>query len=212
VFTDDRLSVRDMALVEPMSVGFHAIDRAKVKETDSVMVIGCGMIGLGAIICAANRGAGVIAVDLDKEKLSLAEELGARETIDSSKEYLRKRILEITGQQGVDVVIEAVGRQETYRTAIDAVAFTGRVVYIGYAKEEIAFDTQYFVKKELDIRGSRNALPTDFSAVIAYLREGRCPVERLISGLFVPEEAQAALEQWAADPGKVFRYLIDFES
>ena len=75
VLTDDRLSVRDMALVEPMSVGFHAVNRAEVKDSDSVMVIGCGMIGLGAIICAVNRGARVIAVDLDAEKLSLAAEL-----------------------------------------------------------------------------------------------------------------------------------------
>ncbi|MDD3555920.1 MAG: zinc-binding alcohol dehydrogenase family protein [Proteiniphilum sp.] len=212
VLTDDRLSLRDMALVEPMSVGFHAVNRAEVKDSDSVMVIGCGMIGLGAIICAVNRGARVIAVDLDAEKLSLAAELGAREVIDSSKEDIRARIMEITGQRGVNVVIEAVGRPETYRTAIAAAAFTGRVVYIGYAKEEIAFDTQYFVKKELDIRGSRNALPSDFRAVIAYLREGRCPVEKLISGIFAPEEAQAALEHWASNPGKVFRYLIGFES
>jgi len=212
VLTDDLLSVRDMALVEPLSVGFHAVDRAGVKDTDSVMVIGCGMIGLGAIIRAANRGAGVIAVDLDEQKLSLAASLGAREAIDSSKEDVKERIREITEQRGADVVIEAVGRPETYRTAIAAAAFTGRVVYIGYAKEEIAFDTQYFVKKELDIRGSRNALPTDFRAVIAYLREGRCPVDRLISGIYAPEEAQAALEHWASNPGKVFRYLIGFES
>ena len=212
VLTDDLLSVRDMALVEPLSVGFHAVDRAGVKDTDSVMVIGCGMIGLGAIIRAANRGAGVIAVDLDEQKLSLAASLGAREAIDSSKEDVKERIREITEQRGADVVIEAVGRPETYRTAIAAAVFTGRVVYIGYAKEEIAFDTQYFVKKELDIRGSRNALPTDFRAVIAYLREGRCPVDRLISGIYAPEEAQAALEHWASNPGKVFRYLIGFES
>ena len=212
VLTDDLLSVRDMALVEPLSVGFHAVDRAGVKDTDSVMVIGCGMIGLGAIIRAANRGAGVIAVDLDEQKLSLAASLGAREAIDSSKEDVKERIREITEQRGADVVIEAVGRPETYRTAIAAAAFTGRVVYIGYAKEEIAFDTQYFVKKELDIRGSRNALPSDFRAVIAHLREGHCPVDRLISGIYAPEEAQAALEHWASNPGKVFRYLIGFES
>jgi threonine dehydrogenase-like Zn-dependent dehydrogenase len=212
VLTDDQLSVRDMALVEPMSVGFHAVDRARVKDTDRVMVIGCGMIGLGAIIRAAIRGARVIAVDLDEQKLSLAAELGARETINSSKEDVRARIMEISGQRGADVVIEAVGRPETYRTAIDAATFTGRVVFIGYAKEEIAFDTQYFVKKELDIRGSRNALPADFRAVIAYLRERRCPVDKLISGIFAPGEAEAALQQWSSNPGKVFRYLIRFGS
>ena len=69
VVTADGLSVRDCALVEPMSVGFHAVSRAQVTDIDTVMVIGCGMIGLGAIVRAALRGAKVIAVDLDDEKL-----------------------------------------------------------------------------------------------------------------------------------------------
>lgn len=69
VVTADGLSVRDCALVEPMSVGFHAVSRAQVTDIDTVMVIGCGMIGLGAIVRAALRGAKVIAVDLDDENL-----------------------------------------------------------------------------------------------------------------------------------------------
>lgn len=73
--------------------------------------------------------------------------------------------------------------------AVDEVGFTGRVVCIGYAKSEVAFQTKYFVQKELDIRGSRNALPADFRAVINYMKEGNCPVEELISKIAKPEGA-----------------------
>ncbi len=106
------------------------------------------------------------------------------------------------------MVVEAVGAPQTYITAIREVAFTGRVVCIGYAKTEIAFETKLFVQKELDIRGSRNAMPEDFRAVMEYMKRGSCPVDELISGIFEPEEAQQALEFWATDPSKVFRILI----
>ena len=93
---------------------------------------------------------------------------------------------------------------------VDEVAFTGRMVCIGYAKKSVEFQTKFFVQKELDIRGSRNALPEDFSAVIKYLRRGTCPIESLISGIVKPEGAAAAMAAWAAQPQKVFRILVSF--
>lgn len=80
--------------------------------------------------------------------------------------------MEYTGGLGPDVVIEAVGSAPTYVMAVQEVAFTGRVVYIGYAKSDVSFQTKLFVQKELDIRGSRNALPEDFRAVVRYLQQG----------------------------------------
>jgi len=210
VIADETITVRDFALVEPMSVGFHAVDRANVTDSDTVMVFGCGIIGIGAIIRAALRGAKVIAVDVDDKKLELAERLGAQYSINSKKEELHKRVREITSNCGADVVIEAVGRQETYTASISEVAFTGRVVYIGYAKEKIPFDTQYFVKKELDIRGSRNAMPADFKAVMKFIKSNCEVIDELISAIRTPEQALDALEEWSADPGKVFRILIGF--
>lgn len=210
VITDKDISVRDFALVEPMSVGFHAVDRAKVTDSDVVMVIGCGMIGVGAIVRAAIRGAKVIAVDTNDKKLELAKRLGTHFTINTMTENLHERVSEITNNSGADVIIEAVGRTETYLAAIAEAAFTGRVVFIGYAKEKIPFDTQYFVKKELDIRGSRNALPCDFKAVMEYMKRGNCPVDKLITAIYPPKEAGKALENWAAAPGDVFRILIGF--
>lgn len=205
------LSVKECALIEPLSVGFHAVDRVQVTDLDIVMVIGCGMIGIGAIIRSVLRGATVIAVDMDDEKLALVRTLGVKYTINSKTENVHERLQTFTQGFGPDVVIEAVGSPVTYVMAVEEVAFTGRVVCIGYAKSDVTFQTKLFVQKELDIRGSRNALPADFRAVIHYLQQGKCPKETFISKVIPPEEALSALQVWPANPGKVFRILVEFK-
>lgn len=210
VIPADGISPRDCALIEPMSVGFHAVSRGQITDIDTVLVIGCGMIGIGAIVRAALRGATVIAVDLDDDKLALAKRIGANYTINSKTENLHERLQIITNGLGPDVVIEAVGSPATYIMAVNEVAFAGRVVCIGYAKSEVTFQTKYFVQKELDIRGSRNALPEDFRAVVRYLQQGDSPLEEFISNIVHPEEALNAMQQWSAAPGKVFRILVKF--
>ena len=202
------LTTREAALVEPMSVGFHAISRGAVIDTDTVMVIGCGMVGLGAIAAAALRGATVIAADIDEHKLDVARQMGAAHGLDTTAPDFRERLAQITGGDGPDVVVEAVGSSATYRLAVDSVAFTGRVVCIGYSKQDVTFETRLFVQKELDIRGSRNAEPSDFRDVIHYLQRGKCPVDTLISSVVTPQMSSEALSNWSKNPGAVFRILL----
>lgn len=204
------LTTRTCALIEPMSVGFHAVSRAEVTDIDVVMVIGCGMVGMGAVVRSAQRGATVVAADIDDDKLELARRMGASYTINTKTDNVHERLMEITSGFGPDVVIEAVGSSITYQMAVNEVAFTGRTVCIGYAKTEVSFQTKFFVQKELDIRGSRNAQPSDFRAVIHYLEKGACPVDDLITKVVKPEEAEEAMKQWADNPGKVFRILVGF--
>ena len=210
VIPADGLTPLHGALIEPMSVGFHAVSMAEVTDLDKVVVIGCGMIGMGAIVRASLRGASVIAIDLDDEKLALAREVGACEVINSQRENVHERLKQLTNGLGPDVVIEAVGSTPTYLMAVDEVSFTGRIVCIGYAKSDIAFQTKLFVQKELSIHGSRNALPHDFEAVIHYLQQGKCPVDRLITNVIRPEEAGDALQAWSQNLGKVFRIVVEF--
>ncbi len=204
------LTPRECALVEPMSVGFHAVSRAEVIDIDVVLVIGCGMVGMGAIVRSAQRGATVIAADIDDEKLELARQMGAAFTVNTRNADAHQQLMDITGGFGPDVVIEAVGSAPTYQMAVDVVAFTGRVICIGYAKTEVSFQTKLFVQKELDIRGSRNALPSDFRAVIRYMERRTCPVDRLISREVPAEKAEETMQQWAENPGRVFRILVKF--
>lgn len=202
------LEEKELAMVEPLTVGFHAVRRGRIGAGDTVAVLGCGMIGAGALIAAARTGARVIAVDIDDHKLDLAGKLGAGRSVNSATGDLHAELQELTDGRGPDVVIEAVGNPQTYRAAVGEVAFTGKVVCIGYTSREVSFETKLFVQKELDILGSRNATAADFQEVINYLTEGTFPLREMVTRVVGMEEAPRALKEWAADPAKIMKILV----
>jgi threonine dehydrogenase-like Zn-dependent dehydrogenase len=208
IFVANGLSLRELTLVEPLGVGFHTVARGRVTAEDTVAVIGCGAVGLGAIAASAFRGATTIVIDVDDEKLVLARQAGAAYAVNSKTEDVHGRLRELTGGHGPDVIIEAVGLAATYRMAIEEVAFTGRVVYVGYAKEPVTYDTKLFVQKELDILGSRNSLD-EFPEVIAMLLQGRFPVESAISKVVPMEQAGDALARWSEAPQTITKILVE---
>lgn len=208
IYESQGLPLRTLTLVEPLSVGFHASARGRVGASDTVCVLGCGTVGLGAIAAAAFSGARVIACDLDDAKLELATQAGAAHTIHSGRQPVAGELERITAGLGPDVVVEAIGLPETFQMAVNVVAFTGRVVYVGYAKQPVTYETKLFVQKELDILGSRNALD-EFPTVIAMLREGKFPVERMISKTTGLDGAGAALEDWSRQPQGTSKILVE---
>ena len=210
LFTSEKLSLKELALVEPLTVGFHAAARGRVSSQDRVAVIGCGIVGMGAIASAVNRGAEVIAIDIDDSKMDIAKKIGVAHTINTSREDLHEALMRITDGDGPDVIIEAVGNAMTYRAAVDEVAYTGRVVCIGYAKSAVEFNTGIFVRKEIEILGSRNCTD-EFPEVIAYLEAGKFPVEDVISKTVSLDDAGAALADWAANAKGITKIMVDFD-
>jgi threonine dehydrogenase-like Zn-dependent dehydrogenase len=205
------LPLEELALVEPLTVGCHAVARGMVTAKDTVAVYGCGGVGLGAVAAAAFRDARVVAIDIDDKKLAIAKNAGARELINSTRDDVHARLQEISDGNGPDVIVEAIGRPDTYRAAVEEVCFAGRVVYIGYAKENVSFETRLFVQKELDIRGSRNALPEDFREVIRMFEQKRFPTAEAISATVPLEEAPAILRAWSEDPPAFTKIMIAFD-
>ncbi len=207
--TSDKLSLRELALVEPLTVGFHAADRGRVTEKDRVLVIGCGIVGLGAIAGALQRGATVYALDISDYKTDIARQVGVAGAINGAREDAAAAVNALTGGDGPDVVIEAVGSYETYRQAVDLVAYTGRVVYVGYGKKPVDYNTGFFVRKEIEILGSRNCLG-DFPNVIDYIGSGKFPVDAVISQTVALSHAASALESWAENRGNITKIMVDF--
>ncbi len=93
---------------------------------------------------------------------------------------------------------------------VEEVCFAGRVVYIGYSKKPVEYDTRHFVQREIDVLGSRNALPDDFRAVIAYLESGLLPIDEVITKTVTLDDAGAALAAWDANPGAVCKIHVEF--
>jgi len=206
------LALRDLALIEPFAVGFHAVRRADIAAGERVVVLGCGVIGLGCVLGAAARGAHVIAVDLAAGKLAQARDLGAKATVDAARLDVAAAVTAMTGDDGPSVVIEAVGAEVTFRQAVDLVGSCGRVVYVGYAKHPVTYETRLFLMKELDIRGSRGAERIDFEAVIAEMTKRPGIGDRVISRVALFAQADEAMRAWEADPGAFTKIMIDVRS
>ena len=199
LIVNDRLDARFLALVEPLAVGFHAVARGRVQAKERVAVIGCGMIGMGTVIGAVARGAEVIAVDPSGEKTAIAQRFGAHHIFNPERQDLPAEIASLTGEDGVDVAFEAVGLPLTFLQAISLAGYSGRVVYVGYCKAPVTYQTQVFNLKELDIMGSRNATLEDFQVVIKYLEKIGNEAAALISKVMPFAEAESALPYWNAN-------------
>ena len=203
------LALKDLCLVEPLAVGFHAVGRGRVGAGDTVGVFGCGGVGLGAVAGSAFRGATVIGIDLDEHKLDTARKAGAAHTINSKNSDPHAELMDLTNGRGPDVVIEAIGLPATYRAAVEEVAYAGRVVYIGWAKEHVEYETRPFVHKELDILGSRNAMPEDFREVIRMLETKRFPVDEAVTHIVPLEETPKILDEWSREPERFTKIRVE---
>lgn len=206
-----KLTAKELCLVEPLTVGFHAVVRGRVSTNDTVAVWGCGGVGLGAVAASSFRGARTICIDVDDEKLDVARAAGGRHTINSLREPLHDRLQELTDGHGPDVAIEAIGTPVTFRTVVEEVAFTGRVVYVGYTQEPVSYETRLFVQKELDVLGSRNAQPEDFHAVIKLIESRAFPVDQAVSLIVPLQEAADALRSWSENPSKFKKILVSLD-
>jgi threonine dehydrogenase-like Zn-dependent dehydrogenase len=207
LYTSAALDVDHLALVEPFSIGMHAVRRGRVSADDTVLVIGCGGVGAGAVAAAASRGARVLAVDLDEGKLQLARAFGAVDACHSASPNVTEWLADLTKGEGPDVVIEAVGTAVTYRLAIEVVASCGRVVCLGWVKGDVAIEARHIVGKEMEILGARNATD-EFAEVIALFESRAIDPLRVVTHRVALGDAPAMLTEWARHPAAVGKVLV----
>jgi S-(hydroxymethyl)mycothiol dehydrogenase len=189
-----------------------AINTGEVTRGDSVAVIGCGGVGDAAILGSVLAGARtVIAVDVDDRKLEGARQFGATHTVNSKSEDPVEKIRELTEGNGADVVIEAVGRPETYKQAFYARDLAGTVVLVGVPTPEMKLELPL---QEVFGRGGRlksswygDCLPSrDFPMLVDLHLQGRLPLEKFVSetiALDAVEEAFAKMHR-----GEVLRSVV----
>jgi threonine dehydrogenase-like Zn-dependent dehydrogenase len=207
LYTSAALDLDHLALVEPFSIGMHAVRRGRVSGDDAVLVIGCGGVGAGAVAAAASRGARVFAVDLDEGKLQLANAFGAVDACNSADPSVTRWLADHTKGEGPDVVIEAVGNAATYRFALEVVASCGRVVCLGWVKGDVALEARHIVAKEMEILGSRNATD-EFADVIALFESRAIDPLRLVTHRVALDDAPTMLTEWARQPAAVGKVLV----
>lgn len=208
IYNGNGLSAQELALIEPFSISRHAVSRAEIKETDSVLVIGAGPIGLFALIAAKLKCKKIAVADILDNRLELAEEYGADAVVNTKTSSLAEFTEEFTGGRGFDVCIEACGAPETFLGCIDSAAFAANIILIGNGKRETNFVHSVILKKELNIHGSRNALKADFIDNIDTVASGKADVMKMVSGVYDMEDALDAFKALANNDGTLAKILI----
>lgn len=176
-----QLSWEEAAIVEPLSIGAHAVRRAGIQAGETILMIGAGPIGLGVARFAKLQGAKVIAMDMDEQRLAFCQKWTGCDEIVLASDRPKERILERNGQELPSVVFDATGNKHSMTGAFDYVAHGGTLVYVGLVKDQITFSDPDFHAKELTLMGSRNATQEDFQYVISCLNEGKIDSAAYIS-------------------------------
>lgn len=205
----DGVDPRDLALVEPFSIGYHAIQRADVGPGDRVLVIGAGAIGLLTMLSAITRGAQVWIADVVASRLELAAEIGVQGTVDLTSDSIADVVTAATDGDGFDVVCEATGLPVSFTNAIEASAVGARLVLIGNGTREVTFNQSVLIKKELNVFGSRNSAGA-FDTLIDLLERKVVDVSPLRTRIVPFTEAAAALEAAADGATEDIKVLLEF--
>ena len=147
--------------------------------------------------------------DISEHKLAMAESIGLSGSF-VSDEHFKDHVHDITDGRGFDVCIEAVGLPSTFQNAIDAAAFRGRVAVVGIGKKNLDFFYSIIQTKELDIMGSRNALPEDFLELIDRVGDRQFDVKSIVSAVYPLDEAPKAFQDFAENGANLLKVLIRF--
>jgi 2-desacetyl-2-hydroxyethyl bacteriochlorophyllide A dehydrogenase len=177
----DTLSPDQLALVEPLCIGAHAVARAGIEAGECALVIGAGPIGLAVVQFASFAGARILVMDVNRDRLAFAREHFAIDaTIEAGDEAV-ERLRELTGGDMPAVVFDATGNQRSMNAAFDLPAHGGRLVLVGLFQGDVTFNDPAAHRRELTLLCSRNALAADYTRVIGLLESGRVAIAHWIS-------------------------------
>ena len=194
-------------MVEPISIGVQASNRARITVEDTVLILGAGTIGLSVLQVAKSRGARCGITDLAPGRLELARELGADIAVNARESDLRAAVAEELGESGPAVVVEAVGRPATVTQALDVVAASGRVVMLGLCSDEICFTGAIMVRKELDFLGSRLHGGT-MPQAIQLVESGDVDPGRLVTHHMKLDEVEDAFKLMIDEPDTTLKVIL----
>jgi L-iditol 2-dehydrogenase len=190
----EAISFEEAALIEPAGVGMHAARITPIDVNDVVVVIGAGQIGLFAMQGARIRGAGTLVVmDVREERLAFAKQLGADIVIHSGQGDPVEALRRATGRPEADVVVEAVGMEQTVQLALTLTKLGGNLTLIGNVTPTIQVNLQQIIAKEVTIRGSV-AIAGEYPACLNYIAQGRLQAKPMISRRMPLAQGQDAFD------------------
>lgn len=206
----DQLSYDQLALIEPLGIGCHAVNRASVAPEDRVLVIGAGPIGLGALQFSLSAGAEVAIMEIDANRLEFCQQQFALAGgVDPTDEETKEQLKNLFGGHLPTVVLDATGNKQSMENAFDLVAHGGRLVYIGLFQGEVTFHDPTFHKKELTLMASRNALASDFEQIIRSIEEGTISTDLWITHRASVDTMIEEFDGWIDPDSNVIKAMLE---
>jgi 2-desacetyl-2-hydroxyethyl bacteriochlorophyllide A dehydrogenase len=206
------LPTRSLALVEPLCIGHHAVERAGLKGDETCAVIGLGPIGLGVATFASLSGARVVAMDVSEERLAKAREMipGIRiQLVDPSQPL--QQSWQATGLEGPEVVWDCTGNKASMEAAVELPVNGGSIVFVGIYNGELSFSDPDFHRRELSILASRNATARNFQDVIRLMEEGKVNPDQWITHECDADDFAAVFEDWLSPGSGLLKGVIQFK-
>ena len=203
------LSQDAAASVEFLAIGAHAVRRSGLKSGTKVLVVGAGPIGLGAALFAVIAGGDVTIMDRDEARLALASRVTAITKTIKVNDKSAEAVAAATNGNGFDAVFDATGNKASMEASFLHVAHGGTYVMVGLVKDTINFSDPEFHKREMTLHASRNATSQDFEHVMASIKSGKVPVDKLITHRTSLAEASTMLPVWAKEKNGLIKAMIE---
>jgi 2-desacetyl-2-hydroxyethyl bacteriochlorophyllide A dehydrogenase len=205
-----KLTLDQLALVETLGIGAHAVDRAQLEAGETVLVIGTGPIGLAVIQFAHAAGANVIAMDVNDTRLAFCREtLGVAHTVNATVPDVVAELQNLTNGDLPTAVFDATGNPKSMMASFNYPAHGGRLVFVGLFQGDVTFNDPNFHKRELTLMGSRNARSADFPRIIALIESGKVDTTPWITHRAPFDAVPEQFPSWVKPETGVLKAIIE---
>jgi 2-desacetyl-2-hydroxyethyl bacteriochlorophyllide A dehydrogenase len=206
----EHLTLDQLALVETLGIGCHAVDRARVEGSEFALVIGAGPIGLAVVQFAMEAGMQVIVLDVNPKRLEFCrEQMGAPYVINAASEDPLEALKRITSGDLPTAVFDATGNPQSMRRAFEYPAHGGRIIFVGLFNGDVTFNDPNFHRRELTLLASRNARPEDFTRIINLIETGRIDTVPWITHRASLADAVTEFPRWTRPESGVIKAMIE---
>ncbi|HEX4203316.1 MAG TPA: zinc-binding alcohol dehydrogenase family protein [Ktedonobacteraceae bacterium] len=204
------LSFEQLALVEPLCIGAHAVARASLEQGERVLVVGAGPIGLAVIQSALLAGAQVLVIDINESRLAFCQRLHPEVTCIDGRQEPLAMLQGFVADDLPTAVFDATGNPHSMSAAFHYVAYGGRLIFVGLFQGDLSFHDPYFQSHEMTLLSSRNATATEFRRIIGYLESGQIDVMPWITHRATPETMIEAFPRWFDRDSGIIKALVAF--
>lgn len=211
VFPANELSLDQIAMIEPLAIGSHAVERADIQPDDIVLVVGAGPIGIGTVAMALLKAAKVLVLDMNQNRLDyIAEKFPSVSCIKLS-DAVENSLKELLNGDLPTVILDATGNKESMQKCFEYVAQGGTIVYIGLFIGDVVFHDPLFHRKEITLKSSRNAVATDFTKLIRLLKAGLVNIDGYITHRLAFDTLHETFTKLYSPDERVIKAVVEFD-